>query len=309
MSDTKKLPKKRPWMKFFGADWRSDLALRSCSPSARAVWLDMLTIMHEAEPRGSLLVNGAPVSADLLATICGMKSREIRRILDELETAKVFSREGEIIFSRRMRRETCQAEIDRENGLLGGNPTLRLIEGGASHGMGEGLTPPIKPISQKLEARDNIHDIDVAFARFKAAYPRRDGSQDWAKARDAFGKHLKAGVDPEAIIGGAQRYAADCRRREVEGTPFTKQARTWLNGRSWEEYSGDAPQAPAQAPIAWGLLIAAFKRTGNWPGRLGPAPGFSGCKAPPELLSEAGFGPGGEPGGAPPSSANGAAHG
>jgi hypothetical protein len=49
-----------PWMKFYPADWRSDPMLRLCSLAARGLWAEMICLMHEAEPYGSLLVNGNP---------------------------------------------------------------------------------------------------------------------------------------------------------------------------------------------------------------------------------------------------------
>jgi len=51
---------KQPWLKFFPSDWRADPALRMCSLAARGLWIEMLCLMHEARPHGSLLVNGKP---------------------------------------------------------------------------------------------------------------------------------------------------------------------------------------------------------------------------------------------------------
>jgi hypothetical protein len=45
-------------MKFYPSDWRSDPMLRLCSLAARGLWMEMMCLMHEAEPYGSLLVNG-----------------------------------------------------------------------------------------------------------------------------------------------------------------------------------------------------------------------------------------------------------
>ena len=49
---------KRPWMKFYPADWRAEPSLRFTSLAARGLWIEMLALMHEATPRGSLLVKG-----------------------------------------------------------------------------------------------------------------------------------------------------------------------------------------------------------------------------------------------------------
>ena len=85
--DTRKLP----WMKFYPSDWRADPALRMCSLAARGLWMEMLSIMHEADPRGSLLINGNAISAKQLASLCGASLRETVALLHELDVAGVFT--------------------------------------------------------------------------------------------------------------------------------------------------------------------------------------------------------------------------
>lgn len=142
---------------------------------------------------------------------------------------------------------------------------------------------------------------DAAFERFKAAYPRRDGSQDWAKAREVFDRHLAADVDAEDIIGGAQRFAADVRRRGDEGTRFVKQARTWLNGKLWQEFPATAAGATAPSgsgkalpppPPDWPSRLpppetcfAAWSRN-SWPGSWGFPPGDPSSLIPPSIAGE-----------------------
>ena len=119
--DTRKLP----WMKFYPADWRADPALRMCSLAARGLWMEMLSIMHEADPRGSLLINGKPIGTKQLASLCGATLRETTAFLNELDAAGVFSRaEDGTIFSRRMKRDDEKAARDKANGKAGGNPNL-----------------------------------------------------------------------------------------------------------------------------------------------------------------------------------------
>jgi hypothetical protein len=114
-----------PWMKFYPTDWRADPALRMCSIGARGLWMEMLCVMHEAAPRGSLLVNGLPVSRKQLAGLAGITEREATTFLLELGASGVFSREDNgVIFSRRMRRDDEKAAKDRANGGLGGAPDL-----------------------------------------------------------------------------------------------------------------------------------------------------------------------------------------
>ena len=62
----------------------------------------MLCLMHEAEPRGHLLVNGVEVSPKQLAAMSSVPLKQCLALLEELEDAGVFSRENGVIFSRRM---------------------------------------------------------------------------------------------------------------------------------------------------------------------------------------------------------------
>ena len=105
-----------PFLKFFTSDHRADPGLRMCSFAARGLWVDMLTLMHEAEPYGHLLVNGKPPSAKELARLLGGLKREIQTLLNELETNEVFSRrEDGVIYSRRMVRDRIRALEGRDN--------------------------------------------------------------------------------------------------------------------------------------------------------------------------------------------------
>ena len=119
---------KLAWIKFYPADWRADPALRMCSLGARGLWMEMLCLMHEAEPRGSLLVSGKTVTPRLLAGIVSVSPDEIEHWTSELEAAGVFSRDDDgVIYSRRMRRDEARSEVHRANGAKGGNPRLKPI--------------------------------------------------------------------------------------------------------------------------------------------------------------------------------------
>ena len=63
----------RPWFKFFPANWLADTALRACKPAARALWMDMLCVMADAEPVGHLLVKGREPSLQDLASIAAQR--------------------------------------------------------------------------------------------------------------------------------------------------------------------------------------------------------------------------------------------
>lgn len=59
---------KRPAFQFYPGDWQRDAALRSCSVPARGLLIEMICIMHDAEPYGHLRVNGKPITVPTQAS-------------------------------------------------------------------------------------------------------------------------------------------------------------------------------------------------------------------------------------------------
>lgn len=80
---------------------------------------------------------------------------------------------------------------------------------------------------RRTPVRKPVKDLDPMFERFWDAYPRKSAK---GTARKAWSRaSLRA--DPETIIAGAERYAADGNRLDE----FTAHAATWLNGDRWED--------------------------------------------------------------------------
>lgn len=243
----------RPWMKFYPADWRSDPALRMCSFAARGLWVDLLSLMHEADPYGHLIVSGRIPTSKQLAGLLGGTAREIDKLLHELEQAGVFSRdEAGSIFSRRMLRDRAKLEKDRLNGSGGGNPHLKAEDNQQDNG---GVNPRhnggLK--AHMPEARGQIpekKDSAVAprFDEFWLAYPSRSGPNPKKPASQRYASAIQHGVDPDLIIGAAKRYA-DAIRLAKTDLKFVAQAVTWLNQERWN----DQPKLPPQTarPMAF----------------------------------------------------------
>jgi hypothetical protein len=142
----------RPWFKFYPSDWRSDPALRVCSLAARGLWMEMIGIMHEAEPRGHLLIAGRPVPPDKLAALVGVSFEEVRTLLAELEDAGVFScKRNGVVFSRRMERDEQKARKNQENGAKGGNPSLCNSKGNEASVNREDKAQKPETRNQKLD--------------------------------------------------------------------------------------------------------------------------------------------------------------
>ena len=117
---------KRPWLSF-SSDWRGDALLATCSLAARGLLVEMMCLMHSAEPYGHLLVNGAPPSdAELARLVRATSVSELRRVRQELLSHGVLSLTDEgVVYSRRLVRDEQNAAKKRENGKLGGNPWLK----------------------------------------------------------------------------------------------------------------------------------------------------------------------------------------
>jgi hypothetical protein len=109
-----------PWGKFFWKDWLTDPALSVCSLAAQGLWMRMLCIMSMSNPPGHLTLpptRRADSEAKQVARLCLADARQVRALLDELETRQVFSREGGIIVSRRMIRDAELSVIGRAAAL------------------------------------------------------------------------------------------------------------------------------------------------------------------------------------------------
>lgn len=100
----------------------------------------------------------------------------------------------------------------------------------------------------KLPIPEENADLDQAFNRLWAAYPARKGPNPSAAAKKAFITACRK-ANPEDIVRGAERYAAEARGLGLVGTPFVTQLLTWLRQRRWLDYQDDtATEKPALTP-------------------------------------------------------------
>lgn len=117
------------WMKLYTGDVLADEQLKSCSLAARGFFLYLLSLMHRSVRRGYLCqANGQPWTLDQLARMTGCSTQEAAHLRQELLTSGVFSATDdgkEILYSRRMVRETDISEKKAENGRKGGFATAK----------------------------------------------------------------------------------------------------------------------------------------------------------------------------------------
>lgn len=150
------------WGKFFWSDWRSDPGLRACSYAARGLWMDLLCIAAEADPKGFVLVAGRACDAKVIARMTGGLMDEVEALLTELEEHGVFSRnEAGAIYSRRMVADNARARGSTPEGAPSGNdlfgtqkPEARVQKPDSRKGRVRAGAPHALPVDWKLTKSD-----------------------------------------------------------------------------------------------------------------------------------------------------------
>ncbi|MDF2620224.1 MAG: hypothetical protein K0S00_2883 [Xanthobacteraceae bacterium] len=302
----------KPWYRRYPSDFLHGTAgLPLEVKGAYSVVLDLIY-----DRRGPI-----PDNAHWIAGHCGCSVRKWNTIRATLiDEGKIVAEGGFIINPRAMREVDISAETARklaENGAKGGNKSAETrklkaeknaeesnISGLAEAGLEAGSKHRARVLNP--ETRNNPivpnskSDIEAAFLDFKAAYPKRDGSQDWTKARTRFGSLVGKGTDPGRLVASATAYRREVERKGNLGTSYVKQAATFLSG-AWEEY-GEAPNAiaasPASAPALppdWPHNLPHPDRVRDamsrrlWPGTWGAPPGQPGCRLSPAVLEKFGL--------------------
>jgi len=298
-------------MKFFPTNWRADPALRMCSIAARGLWMEMLCVMHEADPRGTLLVNGHQVSTRQLASLAGVGVDECEVLLRELETAGVFSIDDEgAIVSRRMRREADKSEEGRRNGIKGGNPNIVKADNPSdAEGVDEGVNPSTNPYmacgilktspqTQSVQEEASTPARDAEFSRtFWPEYPNKVGKPAAQRAFIAARKR----ADLIVIMVGLDRYI----REKPPDRPWLNPA-TFLNQDRFNDEPAipDANAKPSritnaeQSAAAMARVLARLdgrgggeaEPPGSGEGDGGPAIGDRGVREPLALAARHGAG-------------------
>ena len=112
-----------PWVKWFWRDWQTDAGVRTSSLAARALWFELLGIMHVGNTGGYLVINGKPPTAAQIAMLIGT-TEDVEPLLAELESKGVFSRDRRgVIYCRREINERKRAEASAKGGRKGGVAT------------------------------------------------------------------------------------------------------------------------------------------------------------------------------------------
>lgn len=117
--------KKLPALHFYPGDWKKDLGVQSLEFVDRAVWFELLMLMHESEERGVLVLNGKPMTVETIARLINLDKQTLSKSLATIKEHGVCSvREDGAITCRRMLRDEEISLIRSDAGSKGGNPNL-----------------------------------------------------------------------------------------------------------------------------------------------------------------------------------------
>jgi len=103
----------------------------------------------------------------------------------------------------------------------------------------------------------------MSFAEFRAAYPKRRGSQPWHPAEKKYLTAIKNGADESHIISSARRYAEELQAQGKIDTEFVCMAVTWLNQKRWIDYAPSVDEEKKFAETQAKLLTLGWKWTGE----------------------------------------------
>ena len=137
--------KKLPAIQFYPSDWKNDTKVQSLSFHDRAVWLELLFIMHVAEIRGKLILNGQKMPDIMLAKRIGCsKQTLIKSLANIVKSGVAYVDKNGIIYNKRMVNDQAKRDEEAAFGSLGGNKKKELVKGREGQVL---KTPPSASVS------------------------------------------------------------------------------------------------------------------------------------------------------------------
>lgn len=282
------MSKKLPFLQLYIADYVRDT--RILSLEARAIWMDMLCLMHDSDRRGYLVSrSGCPFSTEQIASFAGCSLETATRVNRELIDSGVVSCTGDgILFSRRMVRDEKKRGLCSEAGRKGGNPTLK----GQSKGGVKGRDKP--PIASSSNALDGDRG---AGERGQLQLPVSIDTSEFREALERWIRHrmeIKHPVKPtmlSALLKKCSEWGSARSIRAIDHTILMG----WQGLREPEEEnrgnnaakggnSGGGVGSSSRIRANPGKYAAASKKTihcGTAPDPAGPAPASNGNRPAP----------------------------
>lgn len=245
------------WLKFFTNDWLGDELLQSCSPAARGLWINMLCLMHKAEPRGHLMLNSSPMTPRQLAVLAHVTEDEVLTLLAELERMHVFSRtEKNTIVSRRMERDDKKSKACSDAGKRGGNPLLgcTTLKGEDKGRLKATLKPSLTSNLWYLDSksgdsgRGSVRGKPAVIETIYQAYPLKVKKQDAIKriGEAVVAIHKRGESDPSQWLYGRVCLFAESLVGKGDYCPHPT---SWFYQGRYDDDEAEWNRADADAPL------------------------------------------------------------
>jgi hypothetical protein len=205
-----------------------------------ALWAFILEDASSDEHRGICTRN-----EDFMASVLDFDDGVAERILEAMEDQNMISvGHGNITIINWGKRQFETDKTDGTNAERQRRFRERYKETGAKRDRNGSVTAEKRPETEADTETDKKKELrtvakatrpaDSAFEEFWKAYPRRKGANPKHPAQKLFDAAVRAGTDPNLIIGGAHRCAQ--LERDKIGTEYIPQAVKWLRDRRWLDY-------------------------------------------------------------------------
>lgn len=228
---------KFPAFNFFPRDWITGTA--GLSPEQKSAFIDLLSYAWEQTPPCTL-----PDDDVMLARLAGFTVQKWKKVGPAIR-AKLEPIEGGRLRNPKLwsvyldmcdHREKRRRAGERGNNKRWGSPSDRNANGNASRNdsrktVAKGIAKPSLPTptpNDKDDANASSRMVDLAFARFWQAYPKRSGANPKRDALRAWNARIAEGVTPEEIMAGLERYVDFLKAKGDVGTEFVMQAKRFV---------------------------------------------------------------------------------
>lgn len=227
---------KLPAMQFYPGDWKKDIGVQSLSLHDRALWFEMMLLMHDSEQRGRLVLNGKPMTHPMIARAVGLDIQIFEEGLTHILEFGVASLDADTgaICCRRMIRDEKVRVAHTEAGKKGGNPAL----------VNQKSTLAVIQIpTPSSSTSTSITDLNT-IARFTSsevesiyqAYPRKIGRGDAVKAIKKALQSIDDETPVKSLLAIVRSYA---RSPAGNNGSFTPHPATWFNAKRYLDDPGE----------------------------------------------------------------------
>jgi hypothetical protein len=233
-----------------------------------------------------LVIRSKVVSVSTLFRLVSAPRSQLKRCLDELETAGVFSRTDEgVIYSRRMVSDEKKRATNRQNGMNGGNPKLkksdnRRVMPNEPDRITEAVKPSDKARVKSIENRTSsyVFPIDRLAKALRIDLAKLHRLPKFQTFPALMGHWVELGCDPDKDIWPTiERIAKG--RADIASPRFFEQAILEARDLRLASQPSDRDR--------WETRVASFRSHKFWAPQWGPPPDEPGCQAPADLLTPA----------------------